>query len=178
MWVVFPEVDFWQVKEDFFEEKEMARRKAAVKRERIADYKFKDFLAGQFISYMMRRGKKSIAEKIFYDAVDILTKKASQPGMNVVKKAVENVRPILEVKPRRVGGATYQVPVEVASERSIALALRWIINYAKEKSEHTMAEKLAAELLAASKSEGASIKKKEDTHKMAEANKAFAHFRW
>ena len=156
----------------------MARRKAAVKRERTPDYKFKDILAGQFINYLMRRGKKSRAEKIFYDAVDILTKKAGQPGIHVVKKAIDNVRPILEVKPRRVGGATYQVPVEVVSERSIALALRWIIAYAEEKSEHSMAEKLAAELLSASKNEGASIKKKEDTHKMAEANKAFAHFRW
>jgi small subunit ribosomal protein S7 len=156
----------------------MPRRKAAVKRERKSDYKFKDILAGHFISYIMRRGKKSAAERIFYDAVDILTKKAGQPGMNVVKKAIENVRPILEVKPRRVGGATYQVPVEVSSDRSIALALRWIINYSMEKSGQPMAERLAAEILAASKNEGASIKKKEDTHKMAEANKAFAHFRW
>jgi small subunit ribosomal protein S7 len=156
----------------------MPRRKAAVKRERIPDYKFKDVLAGQFITCLLRRGKRSVAEKIFYGAVDILTKKAGQPGINVVKKAIENVRPILEVKPRRVGGATYQVPVEVSLDRSMALAMRWIINYAKEKSEHSMAEKLAAEILAASKNEGASIKKKEDTHKMAEANKAFAHFRW
>jgi len=156
----------------------MPRRKAAVKRERIPDYKYKDVMAGQFISYLMQRGKKSIAERIFYQAVDILTKKTGQPGINVVKKAIENVRPILEVKPRRVGGATYQVPVEVTYERSIGLALRWIINYAEEKSEHSMAEKLAAEILAASKNEGSSIKKREDTHKMAEANKAFAHFRW
>jgi small subunit ribosomal protein S7 len=156
----------------------MPRRKAAVKRERSADYKFKDLLAGQFISYLLQRGKKSRAERIFYDAVEILAKKSGQPGMNVVKKAVDNVRPILEVKPRRVGGATYQVPVEVAPDRSIALALKWIIGYSKEKSEHSMAEKLAAELLAASKNEGSSIKKREDTHKMAEANKAFAHFRW
>ncbi len=156
----------------------MPRRKAAVKRERIPDYKYKDFMAGQFISYLMQRGKKSIAERIFYQAIDILAKKTGQPGINVVKKAIENVRPILEVKPRRVGGATYQVPVEVAYDRSIGLALRWIINYAEEKSEHSMSEKLAAEILAASKNEGSSIKKREDTHKMAEANKAFAHFRW
>ncbi len=156
----------------------MPRRKAAVKRERTTDYKFKDILAGQFINYIMRRGKKSLAERIFYDSIDILTKKTGQPGLNVFKKALDNVRPILEVRPRRVGGATYQVPMEVRPERSIALAMRWIISYAKQRSGHSMAEKLAAELLAASKKEGASIKKKEDTHKMAEANKAFAHFRW
>ncbi len=156
----------------------MPRRKAAVKRERTSDYKFKDVLAGQFIDYLMRKGKKSTAEKIFYDAIDILTKKTGQPGLNVFRKALESVRPILEVRPRRVGGATYQVPIEVRSDRSMALAMRWIIGYTKQRGGHSMAEKLAAELLAASKKEGASIKKKEDTHKMAEANKAFAHFRW
>jgi small subunit ribosomal protein S7 len=156
----------------------MPRRKAAVKRERTPDYRYKDILAGQFINYLMRKGKKSVADKIFYDAIDILTKKTGQPGINVFKKALESVRPILEVRPRRVGGATYQVPIEVRSNRSIALAMRWIISYSKQRSGHSMAEKLAAELLAASKNEGASIKKREDTHKMAEANKAFAHFRW
>ncbi|KPK75065.1 MAG: 30S ribosomal protein S7 [candidate division Zixibacteria bacterium SM23_73] len=156
----------------------MPRRKAAVKREKTSDYKFKDVLAGQFINYIMRKGKKSTAEKIFYNAVDILTKKTGQPGLNVFKKALENVRPILEVRPRRVGGATYQVPIEVRADRSVALGMRWIISHTKQRSGHSMAEKLAAELLAASKNEGASIKKKEDTHKMAEANKAFAHFRW
>ena len=156
----------------------MPRRKAAVKRVRTPDYKFKDALAGQFINYIMRKGKKSVAEKIFYNAIDILTKKTGQPGLNVFKKALENVRPVLEVRPRRVGGATYQVPIEVRSSRSITLAMRWIISYTKQRSEHSVAEKLAAELLAASKKEGASAKKKEDTHKMAEANKAFAHFRW
>jgi small subunit ribosomal protein S7 len=156
----------------------MPRRKAAVKRERTPDYRYKNILAGQFINYLMRKGKKSVADKIFYDAVDILTKKTGQPGINVFKKALESVRPILEVRPRRVGGATYQVPIEVRSNRSIALAMRWIISYTKQRSGHSMAEKLAAELLAASKNEGASIKKREDTHKMAEANKAFAHFRW
>lgn len=156
----------------------MPRRKAAVKREKTSDYKFKDVLAGQFINYIMRKGKKSTAEKIFYNAVDILTKKTGQPGLNVFKKALENVRPILEVRPRRVGGATYQVPIEVRADRSVALGMRWIISHTKQRSGHSMAEKLAAELLAASKNEGASIKKKEDTHKMAEANKAFAHYRW
>ena len=156
----------------------MPRRKAAVKRKKTPDYKFKDIMAGQFVNYLMRRGKKSIAEKIFYDAMDILTKKTGQPGINVFKKAMESVRPVLEVKPRRVGGATYQVPVEVRSDRSVALAMRWIIGYTRQRSGRSMAEKLAEELLAASKNEGSSIKKREDTHKMAEANKAFAHFRW
>jgi small subunit ribosomal protein S7 len=156
----------------------MPRRKAAEKRKKTPDYKFKDVLAGQFVNYLMRRGKKSLAEQIFYDAMDILTKKTGQPGINVFKKAMESVRPVLEVKPRRVGGATYQVPVEVRSDRSIALAMRWIIGYTRQRSGRSMAEKLAEELLAASKNEGSSIKKREDTHKMAEANKAFAHFRW
>jgi small subunit ribosomal protein S7 len=110
--------------------------------------------------------------------MEIIAKKANQPGLEVFQKAVENVKPVLEVKPRRVGGATYQVPVEVRSERRTALAIKWIISYARSRSEKTMADKLAAELIAASKNEGSSIKKKEDTHKMAEANRAFAHFRW
>lgn len=156
----------------------MPRRKAAVKRDRTPDYRYKDLLAGQFIDYLMRKGKKSVAERIFYNAMDIMAKKTGQPGLNVFKKALENVRPILEVRPRRVGGATYQVPIEVRSERSVALAMRWIISYSRQRSGHSMAEKLAAEFLAASKNEGSSIKKREDTHKMAEANKAFAHFRW
>jgi len=156
----------------------MPRRKAVVKREKVADHKFKDLLTGQFINCIMRRGKKSLAERVFYNALDIVTKKTNQTGLSVFKKALENVRPILEVKPRRVGGATYQVPVEVRPERSTALAMRWIIGYAKDRGEHSMAEKLAGELISASKNEGASIKKREDTHRMAEANKAFAHFRW
>jgi small subunit ribosomal protein S7 len=156
----------------------MPRRKAVVKRERVPDHRFKDLLAGQFINNIMRGGKKSLAERTFYNALDLVTKKTNQPGLSVFKKALENVRPILEVKPRRVGGATYQVPVEVRPGRSAALAMRWIINYAKARGEHSMAEKLAAEFISASKNEGASVKKREDTHKMAEANKAFAHFRW
>ena len=156
----------------------MPRRKAVVKRERVPDHRYKDLLAGQFINRLMRKGKKSLAERIFYDALDLATKKTNQPGLSVFKKALENVRPILEVKPRRVGGATYQVPVEVRPGRSTALGMRWIIGFAKGRGEHSMAEKLAAELIAASKNEGASIKKREDTHRMAEANKAFAHFRW
>lgn len=156
----------------------MPRRKAVVKRARTPDPKFKDLLAGQFVNNMMRKGKKSIAERIFYDALDLVTQKTNQPGLSVFKKALENVRPILEVKPRRVGGATYQVPVEVRPGRSTALAMRWIIGFATRRGEKSMAEKLAGEFMSASKNEGASIKKKEDTHRMAEANKAFAHFRW
>jgi small subunit ribosomal protein S7 len=156
----------------------MPRRKAAVKRRKTPDYKFKDVVAGQFVNYLMRKGKKSVAESIFYDAIDILTKKTGQPGLNVFRKALESVRPILEVRPRRVGGATYQVPIEVRPGRSMALAMRWIIGYSRQRSGRSMADKLAEELLAASKNEGSSIKKREDTHKMAEANKAFAHFRW
>jgi small subunit ribosomal protein S7 len=126
----------------------------------------------------MRRGKKSTAERIFYQAIDLIQKKTGQPGMDLFQKALNNVKPVLEVKSRRVGGATYQVPMEVRYERKTALAMRWLISFAKERPGKTMAEKLSAELVAASKNEGGAIKKKEDTHRMAEANKAFAHFRW
>jgi small subunit ribosomal protein S7 len=156
----------------------VSRKKTVTKRERLPDPKFKSVLITRFINSIMRRGKKSIAEGIFYETMDLIYKKTNQPGLDVFNKALNNVKPLLEVKSRRVGGATYQVPVEVRAERRVALAMRWIIDYAKGRSEHTMAERLTAELLAASKNEGASIKKKEDTHKMAEANKAFAHFRW
>ncbi|MBC7186600.1 MAG: 30S ribosomal protein S7 [Calditrichaeota bacterium] len=156
----------------------MPRRKRPVKREVLPDPKFQSVLVTKFINSIMRRGKKSLAETIFYRAIDIIEKKTGQNGLEVFEKAVENVKPLLEVKSRRVGGATYQVPVEVRPERRQSLAIRWIISNARARSEKTMAEKLAAELIAASKNEGASIKKREDTHKMAEANKAFAHFRW
>jgi small subunit ribosomal protein S7 len=156
----------------------MARKKRAYKRELLPDLKSGSLLVTQFINNLMHRGKKSTTQRIFYDAMDIISKKANQPGLEVFQKAVENVKPVLEVKPRRVGGATYQVPVEVRSERRTALAIKWIITYTRARSEKTMADKLAAELIAASKNEGSSIKKKEDTHKMAEANRAFAHFRW
>ncbi|MCR4438870.1 MAG: 30S ribosomal protein S7 [bacterium] len=156
----------------------MPRRKRPVKREVLPDPKFQSVLVTKFINSIMRRGKKSVAETIFYRAIDIIEKKTGQNGLEVFEKAVENVKPLLEVKSRRVGGATYQVPVEVRPERRQSLAIRWIISNARARSEKTMAEKLAAELIAASKNEGASIKKREDTHKMAEANKAFAHFRW
>ncbi len=156
----------------------MPRRRKVTKREILPDPKYHNKLVAKFINAIMRRGKKSIAEKIFYTALDIVENKTDQSGLEVFEKAVANVRPILEVKSRRVGGATYQVPVEVPTDRSIALAMRWLIQYSRARGEKTMAEKLAAELIAASKKEGASIKKREDTHKMAEANKAFAHFRW
>jgi len=156
----------------------MPRRKSAAKRVVLPDPKYSEAVVTQFINGLMRRGKKSIAEKILYDAFDLIEKDSQRPGLEVFKKAIDNVRPILEVKSRRVGGATYQVPVEVRSSRRLALAIRWIISFAKARKEHSMAEKLAAELIAAAKKEGSSVKKREDTHRMAEANKAFAHFRW
>jgi small subunit ribosomal protein S7 len=156
----------------------MPRRREVVKRETTPDPKYGDVLLAKFINYVMRRGKKSTAEMIVYDAIDLIEKKAGQNGLEVLKKAVDNVKPVLEVTSRRVGGATYQVPIEVRQNRRLALAMRWIIMFAKQRHERTMAEKLAAELLLAYKYEGPSIKKREDTHRMAEANKAFAHYRW
>ena len=156
----------------------MPRKNTPPKRELMADTKHSDKLLMQFIGAMMESGKKSVAEAILYGALESMEKKTGQPGIEMFHKAINNVKPVLEVKSRRVGGATYQVPVEVRAERRVALAIRWIIAYSRGRGEHTMAEKLAAEMLAAANNEGASIKKKEDTHKMAEANKAFAHFRW
>jgi len=135
-------------------------------------------MVGRFVNYIMRRGKKAVAEAIVYDCFDMIEQKTGQRGIEVFKKAIDNVRPSLEVSSRRVGGATYQVPTEVRSTRRVALAMRWISSYARLRSEKTMSERLANELMQASRSEGPSVKKKEDTHKMAEANKAFAHFRW
>ncbi len=126
----------------------------------------------------MRGGKKSVAERVFYDAIDLIEKKTNQSGVEVFQKALNNVKPMLEVRSRRVGGANYQVPVDVRPARRTALAIRWMIGFAKARSEYTMSEKLAGEFLAASRNEGASVKKKDDTHRMADANKAFAHFRW
>lgn len=156
----------------------MPRRKTVTKRELATDPKYDSLLAAQFINGLMRRGKKSLAEKIFYGAIDIIHQKTGQPGMEVFQKGVNNVKPYLEVKSRRVGGATYQVPLEVRPARRNALAIRWMVTFAKQRSDNTMAERLAAEITAASQNEGAAIKKKDDTHRMAEANKAFAHFRW
>ncbi len=156
----------------------MPRRKRATKRKVLPDPKYKNILVTKFINGLLEDGKRSVAEKIFYKAVDISNERVGSEGIEIFQKAIENVKPILEVRSRRVGGATYQVPVEIRSDRQQALAIRWIISYAKSRSEKTMAERLAAEMIAASNKEGAAIKKREDTHKMAEANKAFAHFRW
>ncbi len=156
----------------------MPRRREVVRREIIPDPKYGDTLLARFINYLMRRGKKSVAEKIVYDAMDIIKDRTGQNGLEVLKKAIDNVKPVLEVTSRRVGGATYQVPIEVRSNRRLALSMRWIIGFAKQRTEKTMAEKLASELLLASKLDGPSVKKREDTHRMAEANKAFAHYRW
>jgi small subunit ribosomal protein S7 len=143
------------------------------------DYRYKSGLVTEFINNIVRQGKKRTAESIFYGAMDIIGQKTTEEDpLTVFKKAVDNVKPTLEVKSRRIGGANYQVPVEVPSERRASLAIRWIITFTKERSEKSMAEKLAAELLQAYKNEGSSVRKKIDTHKMAEANKAFAHFRW
>ncbi len=156
----------------------MSRRTRAVKRPTVPDPVFGSETVTKFINSLMYDGKKSLAEGIFYDAMKVVEEKTGQPADNVFKQALNNAKPVLEVKSRRVGGATYQVPVEVRPERRNALAMRWLIGYARARGEKTMAERLAAEVLAASRNEGATIKKKDDTHRMAEANKAFAHYRW
>ncbi len=156
----------------------MSRKGTPPKREILPDTKYGDKLITKFTGYLMKKGKRSTAEQLLYDAIDIMGEKTGQKGIEVFHKGLNNVKPVLEVKSRRVGGATYQVPVEVRPDRRVALAIRWLIAFSKNRNEHTMAEKLAAEFIAAANNEGASIKKKEDTHKMAEANKAFAHFRW
>jgi small subunit ribosomal protein S7 len=156
----------------------MPRRRGIKKREFSLDVKYNDITVARFINYIMRRGKKSTAERIVYDSFGMIEKKTGQKGLEVFRKALDNVKPVLEVSSRRVGGATYQVPTEVRTERRMALAMRWIASFARQRPEHTMAERLANELLAASRNEGPAVKKKEDTHRMAEANKAFAHFRW
>ena len=142
------------------------------------DPKYDSILVSRFVNALMRRGKKSVAEGILYDAIEIIRKRTGEEGLSVVKQAVNNIKPVVEVKSRRVGGATYQVPVEVRPERRTALAMRWLISYSRDRNEKSMAEKLAAEVISASKGEGNAVKKKEDTHRMAEANKAFAHYRW
>lgn len=156
----------------------MPRRRRAQKRTILPDPKYKDVIVAKFVNNLMLSGSKSVAEKIFYDAMDIIEERVKKDPLDIFKKAMENTAPVLEVKSRRVGGATYQVPVEVRSNRRQALAIRWLIRYSRMRSEKTMAERLANEFIAASKNEGSSVKKREDTHKMAEANKAFAHFRW
>ncbi|MCK5352276.1 30S ribosomal protein S7 [bacterium] len=156
----------------------MARRRSAQKREILPDPKYHDKLVTKFINNMMLDGKKSLSERIFYSSMDLMQAKESEDAIALFKKAVENTKPILEVKSRRVGGATYQVPVEVRSDRKQALSIRWLLASAKARTERTMEERLANELIDAANKRGAAIKKKEDVHRMAEANKAFAHYRW
>ena len=157
----------------------MSRRKSSVKRPVLADARYDSQTVSKFINVLMLQGKKAVGEKIVYDAFDLLAERGGgEEPLKLFKKALDNVKPMVEVKSRRVGGATYQVPVEVRPERRTALAMRWLISYSRERNEKSMAEKLAAEVIAASKGEGNAIKKKEDTHRMADANKAFAHYRW
>ena len=156
----------------------MPRRNRPPKREIQPDAKYNSLLAAQFINKLMQSGKKSTAERIFYDALNIIQERSKRPGLEVFEQAVQNATPILEVKPRRVGGATYQVPVEVRPDRRMSLAIRWLIGTARSRAGKSMAEKLANELMDAANNTGATIKRREDTHRMAEANRAFAHYRW
>ncbi|HEX4049129.1 MAG TPA: 30S ribosomal protein S7 [Elusimicrobiota bacterium] len=143
-----------------------------------ADYKFKSVLVSRLINKLDHQGKKSVAERVMYDALDIVAERTKENALDVFTRAIENIRPLLEVKARRVGGATYQVPIEVSPNRSSTLAMRWMLDAARAKSGKALAERIAEEILAANKKEGIAFKKREDTHKMAEANRAFAHYRW
>ncbi|PIQ10115.1 MAG: 30S ribosomal protein S7 [Ignavibacteriales bacterium CG18_big_fil_WC_8_21_14_2_50_31_20] len=154
------------------------RKRRAEKRYIKPDPRFNDILVAKFVNYIMMDGKKSTSRSVVYESFDLIEKKTKKPAIEVFKKAVSNVQPMVEVRSRRVGGATYQVPMEVRPERRMALALRWIKKYATDRKDKTMAEKLSAELISASNGEGSAIKKKDEVHRMAEANKAFAHFKW
>ncbi len=156
----------------------MSRRTRAEKREIAGDPRYESVVAQKFINGLMLDGKKSTAESIFYSALTVVEERSGQPGLGVFNQALNNAKPAVEVKSRRVGGATYQVPIEVRPERRQALAIKWMIDFSRKRGERSMAGRLAAEILAASRNEGSTIKKKEDTHRMAEANKAFAHYRW
>ncbi len=156
----------------------MSRRRAAVKRDVLPDSRYSDKVVTKTINAFMVDGKKSLAESIFYSAMDLIKEKTGKEGYDVFKQALENIKPQIEVRSRRIGGATYQVPTEVRLERQQTLALRWLVNYTRERKEYGMVEKLAAELIAASNNEGATVKKKEDTYRMAEANRAFAHYKY
>ena len=156
----------------------MSRRKSAVKRPILPDARYDSQTVSKFINNLMYEGKRSTAERMFYQAMDLVEARTSQPGVNVFKQALANLKPVVEVKSRRVGGATYQVPVEVRPDRRNALAMRWLISFSRGRGEKSFSEKLAAEVISASRGEGNAVKKKEDTHRMAEANKAFAHYRW
>ena len=156
----------------------MPRRREVPERSVVSDSKYSSKLVAKFINSIMRDGKKSLAESILYDAFDIIEERTKDTPLKLFEQAVDNVRPLIEVKSRRVGGSTYQVPTEIRPSRRTALGIRWIITYARQRPEKDMADKLAAELMDAAKNRGASVKKKEDTHKMAEANRAFAHYKW
>ncbi len=156
----------------------MSRKGAAVKRKVIPDPKFHDKLVSKLVTKLMEKGKKSLAEQVVYGAFDILQEKANDEPLKVFKQALDNLKPVLEVRSRRVGGATYQVPMEVRPDRRVSLGLRWLVAYSRSRGEKTMRERLAMEILDALNNRGASIKKKEDVHKMAESNRAFAHYRW
>ncbi len=156
----------------------MPRRREVPKRQIMPDPQYGERLVGKFINYLMKRGKRNIAESLLYKSFDIISEKTKEDPIKVFKKAMDNVKPVLEVRSRRVGGATYQVPIEVRPDRKVALAMRWLINYSIQRSGKSMVEKLAGEILDAYNNRGASVKKREDVHKMAEANKAFAHYRW
>jgi len=156
----------------------MPRRRVAARREILPDYRYNSKLVARFINGLMSDGKKSVAEKIFYTSMDVIEEKTNKEPLEVFKQAISNVKPLVEVKSRRVGGATYQVPVEVRPERRNTLGVRWLISFSRKRSEKTMVERLSSELMEASSGRGGSVKKKEDTHKMAEANKAFAHYKW
>ena len=156
----------------------MPRRKLIAKRELPPDPRYNSVLVQQFVNYLMEKGKKSTAESVFYGAMDVIQEKTGQDPMAVFKQALNNVKPAIEVTSRRVGGATYQVPVEVNSRRSTTLAVRWIVGYSRARKEKTMAERLAGEILDAANSTGSSVKKREDLFKMAESNRAFSHYRW
>jgi small subunit ribosomal protein S7 len=156
----------------------MARKRDIVKREVSPDPRYHDRQVAKFVNGLMLDGKKSVALGIFYEAMSLIDERVDEEPLAVFKSALENVKPMVEVKSRRVGGATYQVPVEVAPDRKMALAIRWLIGFARNRGEKSMAQKLAAEFMDAANKRGAAVKKREDTHKMAEANKAFAHYRW
>ena len=154
------------------------RKRRAEKRRLVPDIKYNDLIVARFVNAVMLDGKKTTAQRIVYDAFDLIAEKTKEEPLDVFNKAMANVAPVMEVRSRRVGGATYQVPVDVREDRRIALSIRWVKNYARARREKTMAERVAGELMSAAKGEGSSVKKKEDTHRMADANRAFAHFKW
>ena len=156
----------------------MPRRREVAKRIILPDPKYNDRVVAKLVNIMMLDGKKSTAERALYNALDLVAQRANEEAVKVLKKSLDNIKPMLEVKSRRVGGSTYQVPIEVRAERRTSLAMRWLIKYANDRSEKTMTDKLAGEILDAFNNRGSAVKKREDTHKMAEANRAFAHYRW